>query len=133
MQRSRVHQIEKEYEHTGEQDEELHRDLQDPVHPKPLPRLLHALPAQIALHLALIGAEVGKLKEETADQTAPKRVAFRRIPGRIHDRHLPQIIRELYAFTETECIAEVMHQQSESGEDAEEHHGHLLLVRNANG
>ncbi len=56
------------------------RIFQQPVREQPHAGLADGLPGEVALHLALVRAEVGELQEEAADRSAPQRV-FR---GRVH-------------------------------------------------
>ena len=58
--------VEHEDQRSEQQDEELHRDLQERVEHQPEPALAEAAAADVTLHLRLIGAEVREREEEAA-------------------------------------------------------------------
>ena len=131
--RRRMKEVEHEDHDPDQQDEELHGDLQQAVHQQPAPCLLHRLPSEVALHLALVRAEVGELQEEAADQAAPQRVLRGRIPRGVDHIQFAQGIGELQAFAEGNGIAQLMHDEAERHEEPGEHHCHLLFVRYTHG
>ena len=75
--------VEHEHENAEQQDEELHRHLDQPVEQEPELALSRRVRGQDASDLRLVGAEVGELEEEPADQAGPQVVAARRIEAQV--------------------------------------------------
>ncbi len=78
-----------EHEHAEEQDRELHRHLDEPVQEEPQLALARRARGEDAAHLRLIGAEVGELEEEAAEEPRPQIVAARRIERGVERAQLP--------------------------------------------
>ena len=128
-----VKEIEHEHQHPGQQNQELHRNLDDAV-PEHAPfGFGGVLPAQIPLDLALVGAEVGQLEEEAANQSAPQGVAGLRVPRQIDGLEFSEGAGEPEALAEGHDVAQVVHGQSKGGKEAGEHHRHLLFVGHPDG
>ena len=73
-QRRRREDVEDEHQHAEQQHEELQRDLPVRAHQQRMPRFVDRARRQVALHLALIGAEVRAEEEERGDRARPERV-----------------------------------------------------------
>src|SRR5690606_14547129 len=75
--RRRREQVEDEDEEADQQDDELHRHLEEAVEEEAEPALRDRAPRQVALHLRLVGAEIGEREEEAAGDARPEIVAIR--------------------------------------------------------
>ena len=82
--RRRLEQVEHEHEDAGRQDQQLQRDLHEGAHQQRLPRFVDRLRRQVALHLALVAAEVRQHQEQAADHARPERVGL--VGGRTGNR-----------------------------------------------
>src|SRR6185503_66680 len=69
--------IEYEYQYSNKQHQGLEGNLPVGADQERAPRFVHRLRRQIALHLALIRAEIRELQERSADQARPERVGVR--------------------------------------------------------
>src|SRR4029450_10853310 len=63
--------IEDEQERAEQEDQELHRNLQQGVEDQPEAAFAYGGSADVALHLRLVGPEIRKREEESAEQTRP--------------------------------------------------------------
>src|SRR5581483_3065783 len=77
--------IEDEHHRADEQNEELHRHLDEAVETQSHPALPHALARQVTLHLRLVRSEVRQRDEETADDPRPEVVRRLEIEGEVDD------------------------------------------------
>ncbi len=66
--------IKNENNHTHEENQELHRDLDQRVEEQPQPALRQRRAREISLHLRLIGPEVGKCDKKPTGKSRPERV-----------------------------------------------------------
>ncbi len=76
--------IEHEQHRPDEENEKLHGNFDHPVEQQPHAALGDGAPGEVALHLRLVGAEVGKLQEQPAQDAGPHRVAVVQIEGEIN-------------------------------------------------
>ena len=67
-------EVEAEHQHAHHQDEHLQRDLGERAHQQRVPPGVDRLRRQIALHLALVAAEVAEHQEQPAQQAGPEGV-----------------------------------------------------------
>jgi hypothetical protein len=65
--------VEDEEQCAEHHDEELHRDLEEGVEHQAEPALAQGGAADVALHLRLVGAEIGERKEEAAEAGRSRR------------------------------------------------------------
>ena len=86
--RRRLEEVEDEHEHAARQDQQLQRDLHERAHQQRVPRLVHRLRRQVALHLALIAAEIRQHQEQPADHARPERVGLAQVEREV-DRLQP--------------------------------------------
>ena len=77
QQRLLVELIEHEHQHADEQHERLERNLPVGADEQRRARFVDRLRGEIALHLALVGAEVRQHEERAADHARPERVRVR--------------------------------------------------------
>ena len=74
---------ENENHHPGEENEELHRQFEHGIEKQPEATADERSAGKIALHLRLVGPEIGEREEKAAEQTRPKGVASLEIKGEI--------------------------------------------------
>jgi hypothetical protein len=68
--------IEDKHQNAQQQDAKLHRDFAHGVEHQAEPALAQRCAGNVALHLRLVGAEIGEHQKSSADQPRPKRVAL---------------------------------------------------------
>jgi len=76
--------VEDEQERAEQEDEELHRNLQERIGHQTEAAFAQRGAADVSLHLRLVGAEIREREKQTAEQAGPKRVAPGRIERKIH-------------------------------------------------
>ena len=76
--------IEHEQERSDHDDEELHRDFEDGVEHQPQSSFAQRRAADVALHLRLVGAEIGERQKQSAENPAPKGVTLFQVPRVVH-------------------------------------------------
>ena len=117
-----------EHHHPDEEDEELHRDLEQAVHQQASPTLGERTSGQIPLHLRLVGAEVRELYEEPAQQPRPERVPCVEPQRRVHPLELPQRPGQRDAFPEGEPRRKQRDSHPEGDQQAHEDDRHLRAL-----
>ncbi len=117
--------VEDEDQHAGEQDEKLHRHLEERVEQQREAALLQAAPREIPLHLALVAAEVGQHQEEAPHESAPERVGRREAGRRIDDRETPGGASEGQGVAEADAFGKLCYGDAHAEEDAEPDEEHL--------
>ena len=90
-QRRRHELVEDEDHGPDEEDDELHRDLEDAVGQEPLAAFGDRPSGQIALDLRLVRPEIGQGDEAPADEARPEVVAVLPVEGEIDDVQLPEL------------------------------------------
>ena len=119
-----------EQEADGE-DAELHRQLHEAVEHEPEARLRQRRAGQVALHLRLVGAEVGELHEEAAGQAAPDCVARVEARREVDDLHLAERATDGERVVERDRGRQAVQDEGERRGHAAEHHHHLPGLRAA--
>ena len=76
-------QVEHEHQHADQQHQRLQRNLPVGAHQQRLARLVDRRGRQVALHLALVGAEVGAEQEQRGDGARPERVLLGEVEGEV--------------------------------------------------
>ena len=89
QQRRRVEHVEHEDEHAEDEHQKLQRDLPVGAHQQRVPRFVDRPRGQVALHLALIGAEVRAEEEQRRDGAGPEGVRFVRSNEKSNVRSRP--------------------------------------------
>ena len=79
-----IEQEEDEYHGADIQNQELHGHFRHGVEQEAEAALANRFPGQIALHLALVGAEIGEREERPADHAAPQVVTILPVEVRHH-------------------------------------------------
>ena len=125
--------VEDEDQRAEQQDEELHRDLQQRVEHEAEPALAQRGAADVALHLRLIGAEVGERQEESAEQAGPESVALGGIERKIHGLELAQGAGEVGGPGESEPVGQPHQHDDKRRGHAGEDDRHLPFLREAHG
>ena len=92
--------VEDEDHRAEEEDEELHRHLDHPVEEQAEPALRDRLARQVALHLRLVGAEVGEREEAAAEESRPEVVLVRDVEGEVDGVQAPELARDVRGFEE---------------------------------
>ena len=116
--------VKHEEQRTEDHDEELHRDLQDRVEHQTEATLAQARTTNVALHLGLVGAEVGQREEKATEDTGPHRVAELGIGREIDGVELA------HRTGNVERVRRKLREQHhERGDHAAEDHGHLPFLR----
>ena len=83
---------------------------------------------KIALHLALIAAEIGERQERTADQPAPEVVAIVPIEVEIHGVQTAGGARQMHRVETEMLCGSACSAIDETGDERDEDHAHLLHV-----
>ena len=126
-----VELVEHEEQQPDDEDAELHRQLHQAVEHEAEPRLGQRRARQVALHLRLIGAEVGELHEEAAGDAAPKRVARVEARREVDDLHLAERATDGERVVERDRRRQAMQHEGERRRHAAEHDHHLPGLRAA--
>ena len=131
--RVRCELVEDEQERAQQQDDELHRDLQHRVEHQAQATLAQRGAADVALHLRLVGAEVGEGEEQPAEHAGPHRVAPARIEGEVHRLQLAQRAGHVRGTGESEAVGQPEQQHDHGRHHAGRDHRHLPLVGQGDG
>src|SRR5690606_33673 len=129
--RGLVKQKEHEDHYTDEKNDELHRDLQQPVEHQSHSRLSQGHPTQVTGYLRMVRAKVSQRKKGTTDNTRPDIVPVLQVKLNVHQVQLPELTRECYRVTERH----VLRNQTVGGKSRCQHsghnHRHLVTLRQA--
>ena len=133
MERRTVELVEHKNHNAHQQNKKLHRYLQQPVHDQAHLALLYASSGEVALHLALVGPEIGEGQKTAANDTAPESIAVFKIKGKIQNIHFPVGACNFKGFSKGNIERKVIQNQKKSDQHPEEDNRHLLLLGNAHG
>ena len=123
--------VENEDQRAEQQDEELHRDLQDRIEHEAETALPERGAGQVPLHLRLVGAEVGEGQEQAAEHPRPHGVAFVEIDGEIHRLQLVEASGDREGVGQAQAAWEFRQQHGKCRSHAGENYGHLPFLRDA--
>ncbi len=129
QQRRRVEVEEDEHEDPGEQDEELHRDLEEGVEEERQPALGEGPAREVALDLALVAPEVGHRQEHPADEPAPERVGPGEVERGVHRLQPARGLGEGQRVAHSEPGRELGDRDADAEEDSQPDEPHLDDVR----
>ena len=123
--------IEHEDHHPGEQNKELHGNLQQTIEQKSQLTLPNGTPGQITLYLALVCTEVGECQETTPYDSTPESVAIIEVKTEVQYVQFSTLPGDLQGFGEIDVQGQVIEYQQECGKHTGEDHGHLLFLSDA--
>ena len=117
--------VEDEEERPGEQDHELHRQLGEGVEDEREAALAKRTPGEIALHLALVAAEVGEHQEEPAEEPRPDGVGLARVGVEGQGLQPAGGAGDPERLAEAHLLGEPPDDRTEAEQDAEQDDQHL--------
>ena len=123
--------VEDEQERAEQEDEELHRNLQEGIEHQAEAAFAQGGAADVALHLGLVGAEIGEREKQAAEEAGPERVAPARIERHIDRLQLAQGTGNVRGATEAEPVGQLDQQDDQGRHHAAEDHRHLPLLGQA--
>ena len=124
---------ENENHHPGEENEELHRQFEHGIEEQPEAAGGERTAGEIALHLRLVGPEIGEREKEAAEQTRPKSVAMMKIEREIDRVSFPIFPAMETAWRNDTSGRQTMENHAEGDAHPGEDDGHLPLLRVADG
>ena len=119
---------ENENHHPGEEDEELHRQLEHGIEKETEAAAGERTAGEIALDLRLVGPEIGEREKESAEQARPKSVALLRDRRRNRPRSACPFSRRRTPLRETTVRRQPMHDHSEGDAHPGQDDGHLPFI-----
>ena len=114
-----------------QQDEELHRNLHQGIEHQSQPAFAEVVAGDVALDLALVGAEVGEHEEGAAEQAGPEGVAVVEIGGEVDGVGLAEVAGEDQGIGE--AAGDFVQQDDEGGDHSGEDYSDLILLRMRHG
>src|SRR5690606_2675948 len=102
--RSCVKLVVREDEHSDQQDKELHWHFEQAIHQKAHRRIANRGARQVAAYLTLIGTEIGKLQEETPDQSGPDGVLVVQVETPVYGIGLPRFPCDMQRFYKANIV-----------------------------
>ena len=121
--------VEGEDHRADEEDDELHRHLDQAVREEAEAALGDGGAREVALYLRLVGAEVGEREEEAADEAGPEVVAARRVEGEVDGVQPPEPTGDADGAGEADLVGEEPEEEDEGRPHADEDDEELLELR----
>ena len=109
-----------------EQDEKLHRDLHNPIQQQAEAALGDRLAGEVALHLRLVGAEVGELQEHPSQDAGPDVVAVVPVEAEIDRVEPSQLPGQVGGFQQGDAVRQVDHDHEKCRKHPEHDDHHLV-------
>ena len=121
-------EVENEDEHAGQQDERLQRDLDEGAHHQRVAALLDRLRRQVALHLALVAAEIRQHQEQPAQQPGPEGVGLRPVEAEVDGSQAPRGAGHVQRIADTHIGRQTEDERDDDRDQADDDDHHLLDV-----
>ena len=128
QQRRLLKEVEDEDEHAGQQDERLQRDLDEGAHHQRVAPFLHGLRGQVALHLALVAAEIRQHQEQPAEQPGPEGVGLRPVEAEVDGSQAPRGAGHVQRIADAHLGRQPEDERDDDREQADDDDRHLLDV-----
>ena len=126
--RRRIEHVEHEHQHAEHEHDDLQRDLPVGAHQQRLPRFIHRPRGEVALHLALIRAEVRAEQEERRDRARPERVLVGQIEREVEGPQPAGLRRDAQSVADADAIRQPEHRGGDHREEPEDDQHHDLHV-----
>ncbi len=120
--------VEHEDQHADQQYQELQRDLQECRHHERRPAFIDRARSEVALHLALVAAEIGQEQEQRGEQAGPDRVALFEIETEVERLQLAGGAGQVQRVTEGHALGQAGQDHHDADRKPREDDEHLLHV-----